>query len=300
MKRLLVAAASSALILAACGGSSEVAATVNGSELTATDVRGMAFDQDGLTAEIQAQYLGFLVQWTAIEQAAQAEFGITADEVAVDAQLAQLLAGVGQGATMEQFMEAQNVSESGLRMFGAQLVIEELIREELGATVDQPSEAEAQQTLADESAAWTEVCASHILVATQEEAVAARNRLDSGEDFAVVAGEVSLDPGSAAVGGSLGCASPAGYVPEFAEATMTSEIGVVTDPIETEFGFHLILVERRFTPSVEEMQQILHGLAIDDAVNQWFLTAITTADVLVEEQYGSWVTDPFPQIVLNS
>ena len=79
---------------------------------------------------------------------------------------------------------------------------------------------------------WTQVCASHILVATEEEATNLKTQLDDGGDFAVLATEMSLDTGSGAQGGDLGCASPAGYVGPFADATMTATIGVVTDPVD--------------------------------------------------------------------
>jgi parvulin-like peptidyl-prolyl isomerase len=134
-------------------------------------------------------------------------------------------------------------------------------------------------------------------VETEEEAQAVEARLDAGEEFAVVAADVSVDTGSGAAGGSLGCASPANYVPEFADATMTAPIGEVTEPVESQFGFHIIVVEDRTEATAEEVLSIMGDRALFDAVDQWLLDSITTADVTVVEAYGTWEIDPSPQVV---
>jgi len=67
-----------------------------------------------------------------------------------------------------------------------------------------------------------------------------------GEDFATLAREFSEDPGSARNGGELGYASRGTMVPEFEAAAMTMKPGAISNPIETEFGYHLIqLIDRR-------------------------------------------------------
>ena len=89
------------------------------------------------------------------------------------------------------------------------------------------------------------VCASHILVATVEEANAVKDRIDKGEDFAKVANEVTVDPSGKGKGGELGCTAPSSYVAEFAAAVSTLEIGQIGGPIQTQFGFHIIKVTKR-------------------------------------------------------
>jgi len=91
----------------------------------------------------------------------------------------------------------------------------------------------------------SKVCSSHILVATLEDARAAEARLASGESFGAVAKQVSLDPGSKVNNGELGCGDPAQFVPEFAAAVRTLAIGEVSDPVRTQFGYHLIVVTSR-------------------------------------------------------
>lgn len=71
----------------------------------------------------------------------------------------------------------------------------------------------------------------------------ARKRIvEGGEDFATVAKEVSEDPGSAENGGDLGCFGKGQMVPEFEEAAFSLEKGEVSQPVKTDFGFHIIQV----------------------------------------------------------
>jgi len=84
-------------------------------------------------------------------------------------------------------------------------------------------------------------CASHILVETEEEALAIVAELSAGADFAQLAIERSTGP-SGPSGGVLGCADPSSYVPEFAEAITNAPVGAVVGPVQTQFGFHVITV----------------------------------------------------------
>lgn len=73
-----------------------------------------------------------------------------------------------------------------------------------------------------------------------------RKRIKNGEDFAELAKQYSQDPGSKKQGGDLGWTSRGQFAPEFEASAMTMEIDELSDPVETEFGFHLIqLLDRR-------------------------------------------------------
>ncbi len=94
-----------------------------------------------------------------------------------------------------------------------------------------------------------EVHARHILVATEEEAKAIEAQLKAGADFATLAKEKSKDPG-AANGGDLGYFTKDQMVPEFAEAAFKLEKGQISDPVHTQFGWHIIKVEdKRIKPT---------------------------------------------------
>ncbi|MEA3511871.1 MAG: peptidylprolyl isomerase [Actinomycetota bacterium] len=298
MKRLLLLIAALGLVLAACGGSSSTAATVDGSDVTVDDVNGLFYEIEGeFTDEQFAGYLSTLIQWTAIEQRAESELEFIASDDAIAAEVDTILTETGYAGDLETFMAEQNVSEDGLDQYATQLLIEDAVSDALIGSVVMPSPEDAQAEIEANPLEYTQVCASHILVETEEEAQAVEARLDAGEDFAVVATEVSVDTGSGANGGSLACASPATYVPEFAEATMTAPIGEVTEPVESQFGFHIIVVDDRTEATAEEVQSIMGDRALFDAVDQWLLDSITTADVVVTEQYGTWEIEPSPQVV---
>jgi len=144
----------------------------------------------------------------------------------------------------------------------------------------------------DEFAVET-ACASHILVATVEEAEEVRGLLEGGGDFAALAAERSTDPGSAAQGGALGCAPAGQYVPEFDAAVFGQAVGEVGEPVATDFGFHLILVTEReiSTPTLDDVRpQIEAALqeAAQGAFFEWFDEALANGDVEVDPRYGTW------------
>jgi hypothetical protein len=99
-----------------------------------------------------------------------------------------------------------------------------------------------------------QVCSSHILVQTLPEAQAAKKRIEAGEKFAAVADALTQDPSGKGKGGALGCANPDSYVAEFAAAIKSLKVGAVSDPVQTQFGFHVITVTERKSATYEEQK----------------------------------------------
>jgi peptidyl-prolyl cis-trans isomerase C len=94
-----------------------------------------------------------------------------------------------------------------------------------------------------------EVHARHILVPTEDEAKAILAQLKGGADFAALAKEKSKDPG-AAEGGDLGYFTKDQMVPEFSEVAFKLGKGQLSDPVKTQFGWHVIKVEdKRVKPT---------------------------------------------------
>jgi peptidyl-prolyl cis-trans isomerase C len=125
---------------------------------------------------------------------------------------------------------------------------------------DSVPEAEAK-ALYDEKIksmpAQEEVRASHILVKTQDEAKKVAEELKGGGEFAELAKKYSQDRGGAA-GGDLGYFSRGQMVKEFEDAAFAMEKGKLSDPIETQFGWHILKVEdkrNRQPPSFEEVKE---------------------------------------------
>jgi peptidyl-prolyl cis-trans isomerase C len=137
------------------------------------------------------------------------------------------------------------------------------------ALLDQYLEQEAQKAVTPEAARKLydetakgvtpeeEVRARHILVESEDEAKKAAERVKGGEDFAKVAGELSKDPGSKTDGGDLGFFTKDRMVEPFAEAAFKLQPGQVSEPVKSQFGWHVIKVEEKRAkpvPSFEEMK----------------------------------------------
>ena len=102
-----------------------------------------------------------------------------------------------------------------------------------------------------------EVHARHILVDNEAEAKAIAKRLKEGEDFAKAA-SASKDPGSKAEGGDLGWFTKDRMVAPFAEAAFKLQPGQISDPVKTQFGWHVIKVEEKRVkpiPTFDEMKE---------------------------------------------
>ena len=98
--------------------------------------------------------------------------------------------------------------------------------------------------------------ASHILVETEDEAKSIKAKIDEGADFAETAIESSTGP-SGPNGGSLGWFGKGAMVPPFEDAVVDLDVGDVSDPVQTRFGWHVIkLNEKRAkeAPKLEEVQ----------------------------------------------
>jgi len=94
-------------------------------------------------------------------------------------------------------------------------------------------------------------------------AEAALRRIQAGEDFARVAGEVSEEPGAAERGGLLRPGREGTWVREFWEAALALEPGGVSDVVETEYGFHVLKLEERRPIPFEEVRSKVLGRLID-------------------------------------
>ncbi|UXN74708.1 peptidylprolyl isomerase [Devosia sp. A8/3-2] len=105
-----------------------------------------------------------------------------------------------------------------------------------------------------------EIRASHIPVATEEEAKAIKAELDGGADFATIAKEKSIDPG-AANGGDLGFFGKGMMVAPFEEAAYAlTEIGRVSEPVQSQFGWHIIKLEEKRESAPPTFEQVASQL----------------------------------------
>jgi parvulin-like peptidyl-prolyl isomerase len=290
--------------MAACGGGAagQVAATVNGTDITVAEIQAMRVATDDgegtIDKEVFASDLTGAIIDLVVVESVRTEFAIDPSDAEIEAKIAQMteLISTAQGITLADFLQNEGLTESQFQVIANQQVIRDKLNEQFRPDVLPGSDADAQLLRNAEGFGLVNACVSHILVPTEDEAVAAKARIDAGEDFATVAMELGTD-GTAATGGDLGCAPLNRYVPEFSQAAAEARLGAVTIPVESQFGWHLILVRERDEPTLTELKDRITGDRINQLVDGWLLDTLRTAEVVVNAEYGTWQLQPFPKVV---
>ena len=290
--RTVLLTAAAAVIVASCSSSSVVAtvdeATVDNASVVA--LRANVADSTNYNAEEYRADLTNLIYLEAQKNAAYDDFGLTGldDPDAIAAKIAD--------PTSEEAEIFANVADTPGRTDATVAAVAEqfIIREEVAAQLADDV-AYLTDVYDNRQEMLVEVCVRHILTTTPEEALATKARVEAGEDFAAVADEVSLDTFSP--GGQLPCPAPAGgYVPEFSTTAAVAPIGELTEPVPTEFGWHIMIVDERTGPeSLEELLgdpiAYLHPRLVNDLWVVWVNDAIRSADIEVSSQVGTWTHD---------
>ena len=174
------------------------------------------------------------------------------------------------GESYEEMVESfstYNVSERTIRSIYEADILRKKLRDDITKDIPQTEE---------------QVFARHILVETEEEANAAYERLQTGEDFATVAAEVSQDTGSAARGGDLDWQPRSFFVKEFADAAFSQEIGEIGQPVKSEFGYHIIQVIAREELPLSDTQ---YEQKKETALSDWLTAAREEATI---ETFETW------------
>jgi peptidylprolyl isomerase len=151
------------------------------------------------------------------------------------------------------------------------------------AVTDSMVDAEYEK-MKKEMAGQEEVKASHILVDTEEKAKEAKKKLSKGAKFADVAKELSKDEGTKANGGTLGYFAKGQLVPEFEQKAFAMKVGEISDPVKTQFGWHIIKVEDKRpvkVPSKEESKAALTKKLGNEALNKYVTDLNAKADVKI-------------------
>jgi parvulin-like peptidyl-prolyl isomerase len=153
---------------------------------------------------------------------------------------------------------------------------------------------------------FAEICISHALAGLQggktpaEAQALAQSWYDDIEagktTFDEVASEKSEDPGAAQGGGDLGCGSKLTlqFDPVFETAAFKLKRGVVSEPVQTQFGSHLILVRSRTIPSYAEVSDQVTTVmqqAREERQQSYFVEVFCGGDVHVNPRYGTWTTE---------
>jgi peptidyl-prolyl cis-trans isomerase C len=162
---------------------------------------------------------------------------------------------IGKAAEAKKIAD-QKEFKARLAFMRNKLMMEMLLVQEGKAATSPEALKKAYDDAVKSAGTEQEVRARHILVATEDEAKAVLAEIKKGTDFAELAKQKSKDPGAAAEGGDLGYFSKEQMVPEFAEAAFKLEKGQVSEPVKTQFGWHIIKVEDKRNKPVPEFDKV--------------------------------------------
>jgi foldase protein PrsA len=220
-----------------------------------------AEENRSLLPTFQEQVLDQVIDTTLLHQLASQE-GVTAASEDVDAEIASIQDQIQADpsiADWESFLAQNNLTEELVR----NLVADEILADSLAESHGGSSVAE-------------QVHASHILVETEEIGQEVLDKLEAGEDFGALAAEYSTDPGSKDQGGDLGWFPRGMMVPEFEEAAFSLEPGEISGLVQSDFGYHIILVHEK---EEREMDPALYEQVKQEAFQVWFTTQRAAAEI---------------------
>jgi parvulin-like peptidyl-prolyl isomerase len=310
------------LVLTSCGGLLDTsAAKVNGEEISAEAIeaeldsfrkteRYKQLAGQGDIEAVERQYiqgvLATLVRRAVLAPVAREEgLEVTPDDI--EAELDLIRADFPDENAFQEALKEQALTLPQLREFIGDRLVEDRLREVVTTDVG-ASEEEIMDFYESNITDYQQSCAQHILVADQGEArlIAAQLQRASAAEidelFEQLAAERSQDSSNAKSGGDLGC-NPAGqFVAPFEEAMAELEVGEISDPVQTEFGWHIIRVNARETASLDEVRdQIADQLSTplqDEAWQDYLEGLYEEAGVKIDPSYGvldiatGQITDP--------
>ncbi|WP_042476681.1 peptidylprolyl isomerase [Bacillus ndiopicus] len=278
-KTFLAITLAASLGLAACSNSGkEVVATSNLGDIT----------QDEFYKEMKDIAGKQLLQQIMVEKILNDKYKVTKEEI--EKEFTSIKEEAGE--QFETILAQNSLTEEGLK---------ENIRVNLlsqKALADMEVSDEDVQKYYDQAS--QELKARHILVKDKKTAEDAIKRIKDGEDFAKVAEELSTDPGSAAKGGDLDWFSAGTMVKEFNDAAYALELNTLSEPVKSQFGYHVIEVtEKRakkdygtFEEKKDEIRESLKAqYSMDDVVAKLFKDAkVEVKDADLKDAFDKFST----------
>lgn len=275
--------AASVLALGACSNDS-----ADNSEVIATSKVG-DITQNDLYEEMKSSIGDQAFQLLMIEKVLDSKYDVTKEEVE-----AQLKADKEQlGENFEAMIAQQGYTEESYKKYlELNLLQEKALIEDVDVT--------EEEVKAEYENIKNEINARHVLVADEATAKKVKSELESGKDFAEVAKEYSTEPAAQQSGGELGWFGKGAMVPEFEEAAFALEKNVISDPVQSQHGFHIIEVtdKRTIKESYEDKKAELEKqLKLEKADTSTLLTKVSKmmkdADIKIKDEDLKTALDQF-------
>ncbi len=276
-----------ALVFVVTKPSKDVIATVDGESITKDEFatlysRVIMFNPDVPKEQILDQLIS---NKALVLEAKRLNVAVTDDEVKGVIALTESLYG-----NITALLANSSISyDTFLSKIREQLVISKLLNQTI--KVDDPTEDELRKTYVNNTAYFTipaSINVSHILVKSEEEANDIKERIDGGADFYEIASKKSIDPSAKLNAGNLGPIQRGATVPEFENVAFSLPAGTISEPVKSQFGYHLIKVEGKLREkklSYSDVKDQLKGLVIQqkqqDAIMKYVKSI--TANVKVKK-----------------
>jgi foldase protein PrsA len=200
---------------------------------------------------------------------------ITVSASVVNKEIDKLKAQYGGDDAFNQALESNNTTlttvKNDLKNY---LILKKLMEPDIKIT-DEEMKTYFNENK-DSFATVDQVKASHILVADEKTAKEIKQKLDNGEDFAALAKKYSTDEGTKANGGELGYFAKGTMVTEFDNVAFSLPVNTISDPVKTEYGYHIIKVEAKkaaqaanYEDSKAQIKETLFDQKVDSQYQTW-------------------------------
>jgi peptidyl-prolyl cis-trans isomerase C len=216
-------------------------------------------------AQAQADPVVARVNGTEIKEsdlkAAEDDIGAQLPPMAPDAKKDYLTTYVADMILVSKAAEAKKLGDSDdfkrkMALARTKLLMEALLQSEAKSAVTDEAMKKVYADAIKDMGNEQEVSARHVLVESEDEAKTVAADLKKGGDFAAIAKEKSKDPGSKDSGGDLGFFTKDQMVPEFAEAAFKLDKGQISDPVKSQFGWHVIRVDDKRAKQPPSFDQV--------------------------------------------
>ena len=291
-RTLLVAAVSSALLLSGCDEGSNSGKAVDKPVELVTAQSAVVVEE----ADIVATVNGEVITVTELEQLSGDVAQRTRADVPRERLIEELVSRelLFQDAEKKKLAQQPDVAES-LTMVRQTLLSQAAVQDfiEKNPVTDEEIKKAYDEQHGKKS---TEYNARHILVKTEDEAKAVTKKLKGGAKFEDLAKTTSIGP-TKTQGGSLGWFSPGQMVPEFGTAVAKLKKGAYSEPIKTQFGWHVILLEdsrEKEPPTLEQVKPQLSSALQREKLQKYIDGLRGSAKVVIKEVVVEEVKVPSP------
>jgi foldase protein PrsA len=287
--------------LSACGSAKPPAAVVDGETITDTQLAGEmvlftflgslqqqscgqpdATIGESTDAACARFTLSNLIQEDLVKHYATAHHITVTDGDVTDA-ISQLETSLGGAKALDQKLKQNDVTRPEFVALAHRLLLFSKTQKAIGSA--NVSDQQLQQLYQQDKSQFTQIHAKHILV--KKRALAEKIAAEATpKNFASLATKYSTDTGSASKGGDLGTLAASSLDPTFVQAALSLKPGEISQPVQTQFGWHVIMLVSSTVQPFDQVKDQLSGSIESQAFNTWMQGRLKDATIDVNPKYG--------------